>query len=205
MEPILPGSSVDQAVSEVVGYSSFGGAFFLAGQSSFLQTPRKTPERGLGPGSVSSSSSGSGGGSGSGSGDPLGQEQTVMPQLPSSASDRNWAIPPGEQQFKLTLMSIFESYRDYRPLDDLRDKIRSAGQSPNASVRSARDQLEGLLEQAGLAAFVNSFRSARDWSRLREPYTEEMRGLQVDAIYSMTRVLPQEQRIELRKKERESQ
>ena len=109
LEPIAPGSPVDQAVSDV-WHNSFRRASFLAsshGSPSFVYTPRKTPERALVPGSASSSSGSGGGGGSGGEADQSGPGQTVMPQLPED--DSVWAVPPGEQQFKFTLIHIFES------------------------------------------------------------------------------------------------
>ena len=202
LEPLAPGSPIDQAVSDG-GHNSFGGASFLASSqsfSSFMVTPRKSP---VGPSSPGDDSSSSGSG-GSSSHESRGENRGhVLPSLPTSDSDL--ALPAGEQQYKLTLLYVFDAYKIYMPLSDLRDRIRAVGQFSNVGVQSVRGQLDVMLGQAGVAAFVATFRSssATDWLKLKESFSGEVRSLQADAIYSMTRSLPADQKVELRKLARE--
>jgi len=215
MEPLPAGTIAGAAIREFDEYTQAGEG---------LYTPRKALVSHLGRRSVvmesdpdSSDDEGSrgvslrsGGGSGSGrgrgGGSGVGQrrggrraraaaEELKMPELPG---DGECALPPGEQQFKHMLVSLFESCKETRAYAELRDTMFSL----EGNGTEVRDQLELLLEQAELAAFLATFRDVKEFGRVDKDYSHLVHNLKDMATRTLSMALSQEDRYEMKRAER---
>ena len=216
MEPLPAGTIARAAVSEFDEYTQAGEGLYTPRKALVSQLGRRSvvmesdPDssedegsRGvsLRSGGGSSSGRGRGGGGGSGAGQrrsgrrARAAEELKMPELPG---DGECALPPGEQQFKHMLVSLFESCKETRAYAELRDTMFSL----EGNGTEVRDQLELLLEQAELAAFLETFREVKEFGRVDKDYSHLVHNLKDMATRTLSMAMSQEDRYEMKRAER---
>ena len=217
MEPLPAGTIARAAVSEFDEYTQAAEGLYTPRKALVSELGRRSavPEShsdrdssddeganrvGLRSGAARGGNRSSGGGSSSNGRRRGGRrvrvsEELKMPELPDLSE---CALPPGEQQFKHMLVSLFECCKETRAYAELRDTMFSL----DGSSTEVRDQLEMLLEQAELAAFLETYRDAKELGRVDKDYSQLVHSLKDMATRTLSMAMSQADRYEMKRAER---